>query len=179
MIVWQASRIAAYALLGGMLGALGSGVARTLAVRLAPVAPWLLVATLLATALDPGLFARVAAPPQKLVQLGGRGANFLRGPARTAALGALTALLPCGVLWGVLAAGAATGSFAAGALTLGAFGLGSLPALAAAQLPAPALERARSSRLRFALQRVVPAAAAVLLAARTIFAQLSPAVPCH
>ena len=179
MMAWQVSRVAAYALVGGTLGALGSGVGRALTVHLAPLAPWLLVITLLATALDPGLFARVAGPPRQLARIGAQGANQLRGAPRAALLGAFTALLPCGVLWGVFAASAATGSFGGGALTLGAFSLGAIPALAAAQLPAPALARMGASRTRFVLQRIVPGAAAVLLAARTIFAQLSPAAACH
>ena len=46
------------------------------------------------------------------------------------ALGALNGLLPCGLVYGMLAVAAGTGSAASGALTLAVFGLSTIPALA-------------------------------------------------
>jgi uncharacterized protein len=54
-------------------------------------------------------------------------------------LGLLTPLLPCGLLYGMAAAAAATNSPFSGALTMGAFALGSVPALFAAGLMASTL----------------------------------------
>lgn len=50
---------------------------------------------------------------------------------RAATLGALTPLLPCGWLYAFVATAAATGAASQGALVMGAFWLGTLPALAA------------------------------------------------
>ncbi len=46
------------------------------------------------------------------------------------ALGALNGLLPCGLVYGMLAVAAGAGSAAAGALTMAVFGLATVPALA-------------------------------------------------
>lgn len=57
------------------------------------------------------------------------------GYARALALGAFTPLLPCGVLYAVYAASAATGTWSDGSLTALGFAAGSLPLLAAVQIP--------------------------------------------
>ena len=51
-------------------------------------------------------------------------------PAALFGLGALNGLLPCGLVYGMLAKAATTGSAVGGALTLAVFGLGTVPALA-------------------------------------------------
>lgn len=53
-------------------------------------------------------------------------------PAALVGLGALNGLVPCGLVYGMLAHAATTGGAATGALTMGAFGLGTVPALALA-----------------------------------------------
>jgi len=60
----------------------------------------------------------------------------IRGGSTAAvmALGALTSLLPCGLLYLGLALALSTQSLAGGALTMFAFGLGTLPALSLAAL---------------------------------------------
>lgn len=50
-------------------------------------------------------------------------------PAALVGLGALNGLLPCGLVYGMLALAATTSSAASGALTLAVFGLATLPAL--------------------------------------------------
>lgn len=55
-----------------------------------------------------------------------------RSPGVPVALGALNGLLPCGLVYGMMAKAATTGSVAMGAATMGAFGLSTLPALALA-----------------------------------------------
>ncbi|OZC02435.1 sulfite exporter TauE/SafE family protein [Rubricoccus marinus] len=52
-----------------------------------------------------------------------------RSPGVPLALGALNGLLPCGLVYGMLAKAATTGSASGGALTMTAFGLATLPAL--------------------------------------------------
>jgi sulfite exporter TauE/SafE len=54
-----------------------------------------------------------------------------RGPGARYALGLMLGLLPCGLLYGALAAAGGTGSAAGGALAMGAFAVGTMPALVA------------------------------------------------
>jgi sulfite exporter TauE/SafE len=54
-----------------------------------------------------------------------------RGPAARYALGLMLGLLPCGLLYGALAAAGGTGSAAGGALAMAAFAVGTIPALVA------------------------------------------------
>jgi hypothetical protein len=126
-----------------------------------------MAAALVASALElgkrlrplPGM-ARVAGALSRL------GAKF-SSTGRAGAMGAVTPLLPCGLLYGVFAAALASGSFASGALVLGAFALGGLPALLGAQLHA-GLWRHRPGVAAFVLQRAMPLAAAALLIYRAV-----------
>ncbi len=52
-----------------------------------------------------------------------------RGPHAVLGLGMLNGLLPCGLVYGMLAVAAASGSATHGALVMGTFGLSTLPAL--------------------------------------------------
>jgi sulfite exporter TauE/SafE len=62
-------------------------------------------------------------------------AKFSPG-ARALTLGMATPLLPCGLVWGMALAAIASGGASEGAELMGAFALGSLPALALAQAQA-------------------------------------------
>jgi sulfite exporter TauE/SafE len=84
---------------------------------------------------------------------------------RAGAVGLLSGLLPCGWLWAFLVAAAGTGSAAGGAAVMGAFWLGTVPALLAVGLGAQLLAAP--------LRRHVPAVTAVLLVALGIFAIVS------
>jgi sulfite exporter TauE/SafE len=173
---YQLGRLGAYAVVGGLLGTLGGGATLVLRTSLLPVAPWILVATLLVAALDLG--SRLPALPG-LAQTMRRAAGLtqkLPRTARAAALGALTPLLPCGLLYGAFAASLAAGSFGAGALALSAFGAGALPALLVPQLGAGGLLAAQGRGARWA-RRAIPALAAVIVAARALL--LHPAQVCH
>ncbi|HVP59729.1 MAG TPA: sulfite exporter TauE/SafE family protein [Myxococcaceae bacterium] len=173
---YQLGRLGAYGLVGGLLGALGGGATALLRTSLLPVAPWILVATLLVAALDLG--SRLPAVPglAQTMRRVARWTQNLPRAARAIALGALTPLLPCGLLYGVFAASLAAGSFGAGALALSAFGAGAVPALLVSQLPAGALLRGQGPAARMA-RRVIPALAAVVVAARALF--WSGAAVCH
>ena len=72
------------------------------------------------------------------------------GPGALVALGALNGLLPCGLVYGMLASAASSGSAGAGALTMGVFGAATVPALAVTGLLGARLRPER----RLALQRV-------------------------
>jgi sulfite exporter TauE/SafE len=133
----NAGRIAMFALLGAAFGWLGSFV--TAAARLTGLqaaAGILGGALMVAWAVDQartghggGVLERWsplrAGPLQALAQRAMTGG----GPASAFGAGLLLGLHPCGLLFAVLLAAAATGSAGAGALTLLAFGLGTVPAL--------------------------------------------------
>jgi sulfite exporter TauE/SafE len=70
-----------------------------------------------------------------------------RGALAPVALGAVNGLLPCGLVYGLLAKAAATGSAPAGAATLVAFGLATVPALYITGLSGARLAPAWRSRL--------------------------------
>lgn len=119
---------AAGASLAGLFGSVGGAVALGLGGLMVVVGVGLCGA---AWGHTPRVAARVA---QRLGPAVGRLVADGSTPALVAlgALGALNGLLPCGLVYGMLAVAAGTGSALGGALTMGAFGVATLPALAAA-----------------------------------------------
>ncbi|MRI91426.1 sulfite exporter TauE/SafE family protein [Aggregicoccus sp. 17bor-14] len=168
MAAYQAGRVLAYASMGALLGALGGGVTRALAVSTRPYLPWLMAAALVASALELGKRLRPLPRLSRLASgLARVGAKF--SPAlRAGAMGALTPLLPCGLLYGVYLAALAAGSVGGGALVMGAFALGGLPALLGAQLQAGLWQRGGPKLAGFVLRRAVPLLAAVVLVVRAV-----------
>lgn len=167
VIAYQGARLGAYALVGGALGALGGGVTQALAVSTRPYLPWLMAAALVASALELGKRLRPLPGMANLARHVTRWGAKFSWTGRASAMGAVTPLLPCGLLYGVFAVALASGSFAGGALVLAAFALGGLPALLGAQLQA-ALWKDRPKQLSFVLQRAVPLAAAAVLIYRAV-----------
>lgn len=138
--LYNLGRLASYATLGAVAGALGGGVD-----RFAAAAGWARVAATIAGALMIAYgFARLAAtigvrlPPlgtgrllrtpiaRALAWGRGRGA-----PVRGAVTGLATGLLPCGWLYAFVLTAGATGSAASGALVMAVFWLGTLPVMLA------------------------------------------------
>jgi uncharacterized protein len=159
---YHLARVAAYAVVGGVLGALGSAVRLPLAGAL----PWIMAAVLVAAVIDPGgkRLRRMRPLPgiTQILQAAAALRAKLSPVANAALLGALTPLLPCGLLYGIGAASIATSSLRGGALLMGAFALGAVPALVAAQLSRAWLERL--PRVPAALvQRGLPLLAAAVL----------------
>lgn len=125
-------KTATYALFGGLAGAAGDTLADAfgalggvLGVGLGLIMVWVGVGLCgIGRGRVPG--ARVAAAFGPLIgRLVGSGSTVA-----LAGLGALNGLLPCGLVYGMLAVAAGTGSAAGGAVTMGVFGLATLPALA-------------------------------------------------
>jgi sulfite exporter TauE/SafE len=128
-----------------------------------------------------GALRRFAGP----TRIGGRAAAVLGGgvrrlmasdrPGAVFGLGALNGLLPCGLVHGMLAKAATTGSAGAGALTLAVFGLGTVPALFAAGLFGALMPPARRRWLQRAGGVLVVALGALMLARSAVaFALLDP-----
>jgi len=167
VLAYQSARVGAYALMGGLLGALGGGVTQALAVSTRPYLPWVMAAALVASALELGKRLR---PLPGLSHVAGAitqaNAKFSL-LSRAGAMGAVTPLLPCGLLYGVYAAALASSSFAGGALLMGAFALGGLPALLGAQLQTGLWQR-QPRLATFVLKRAVPLVAAAVLLYRAV-----------
>ena len=164
---YQLSRIVAYATVGTAVGFLGGGAAAALSVKVRPAVPWVMAAVLVVTAL--GLGKRLGTLPG-VGRVAAKVARFSAGLAptlRAGAIGALTPLLPCGLLYGVVAGALAVGTAAGGFLVMTGFALGSAPSLLAAQLQLGAFRRlGRVPTL--ILERGLPLAVAAWIVVRTI-----------
>lgn len=141
LVPYHLGRLTTYAGLGAFAAAIGAAAAAMAPLRLAVAA--LLVAAALLFALQavarlmPGLMTAWSGRwGQRLPQcwaglLAGLSRPLLDEPTPAArfALGMVLGLLPCGFLYGALAAAAATRSPVAGAAAMAAFGLGTVPSL--------------------------------------------------
>lgn len=122
LLPYQAGRIATYALLGAIAGGLG-GAFTWLA-----DAPWVAPAALLIAA------AGFALRGVGAIRIGGTGwlmGRVVHARLRGLGLGLALGFLPCGLVYAALVAAVGAGGALPGALALAAFGLGTLPALAA------------------------------------------------
>lgn len=174
---YQLGRLGSYSLVGALLGLVGASVSSLLSFSIRPYLPWVMAATLVVTALELG---------KKLPSIPGLGRAFallgrltakLSPIARSATIGALTPLLPCGLLYGISAAALATGAAGSGALVMGGFALGSGPALLLAQI---GLGTRRLPPLaRGIIQRGIPLVAAAVLVYRAIGSMGGEPPACH
>lgn len=133
-VAYSAGRITSYALAGALAGALGAGLAGA-----AGLGPWLrlvmgivLILLGLQVAINLKLLAPIEAAGARLWQRLAPAARRLvppRNAGQALALGALWGWLPCGLVYGMLAAAAATGGAQDGALFMAVFGLGTAPAM--------------------------------------------------
>jgi sulfite exporter TauE/SafE len=142
---YTAGRVATYAVLGAVAGALGGvvelaaalvGFQRAAAVLAGAVlVAWALVSLsdlVPRTDVGGGLFARVAARLKTRV------------PGHPFAIGLFLGLLPCGLLYSALIAGVSRGSALEGAAALALFGVGTAPALLGVSLADKLLARNRA-----------------------------------
>ena len=130
-VAYNAGRITAYALLGAIAGGIGAHLG-----ELFSVAAWISIAcgmVMIAGGLAmlnaipvPARIALARIPAVSRIQ-----GSLMRSrtTAGTLTLGLLTPLLPCGMLYAMLAKAATAGSVVDGAMTMAAFGVGMAPAL--------------------------------------------------
>jgi len=156
---YSGGRIASYAIAGAVAG--GAGSAGILYGRALPVRLALLVAANTLVVLL-GLYLAGAGNTVAFLEKGGAvlwraivraGARLspAEGPFRAFAVGLAWGWIPCGLVYGVLATAAVSGSAGRGAAVMAAFGLGTLPNLLAAGLAAEGLRRfTRRPRVRLA-----------------------------
>lgn len=165
---YHLARIGAYAAVGALLGGLGSA----LHLPLQSALPWVMVTVLLLAVVDPGGRRLKRLPPlpgiAHVLRLVAAARARLSPTARAALVGAVTPLLPCGLVYGIGAAAVATSSAAGGSAIMGGFALGAVPALAVAQLStARGLRRLPPLPAAIA-ERALPLVAAALLAYRAL-----------
>ncbi|MEM7199007.1 MAG: sulfite exporter TauE/SafE family protein [Planctomycetota bacterium] len=161
--MYHTARVASYATAGAVAGGIGASLGAT-----AVAVPSAWIALLLATtmlALAIGGTGRLANVPglTSLYRHAGRWSARRSPSTRAAALGLITPLLPCGLVWAVLASAGVAGSPAAGAGVGLGFAAGSLPLLAITQLHVGVIRRWLSPGGRARLQRWALLAAAMLL----------------
>lgn len=175
---YQLSRIVSYATVGTAVGLLGGGVASALSLQVRPAVPWVMAAVLVVTAL--GLGKRLGTLPGvgRVVAGVARLSARLSPTVRAGTIGALTPLLPCGILYGVVAGALAVGTAAGGLLVMAGFALGSAPALLAAQLQLGAFRRlGRVPTLL--IERGLPLAVAAWIVFRTLSQAPGAGDCCH
>lgn len=131
---YHLARIAAYSALGALAGGIGSQPLSWLGLSGKPLVLWAAVLLIVgAVAVESLLPARLEKARAKAA---GPACNKMR-PALSRgswAVGLATPLLPCGVLYSALGVAALSGGAAIGAALMVAFGLGTVPLLAVAQL---------------------------------------------
>lgn len=130
---YHGGRLVSYTAAGALAGVLGGAVLAFLGGHAASVLPWCLAAVLLVIGL--GLEKRLP-QPRFLSQ-------WLFRLRMNRSLGLLTPLLPCGPMWLMLGAAAASGSWAGGALIMVCFVIGTIPL--------PLLLQSQAARLRMHL----------------------------
>lgn len=177
ILAYHAGRSAAYALVGAFLGAVGGGLSGALPFSLSRFFPWAMAAALILSAFDLGRWLPAIPVLGRLVGRLGRLSAGADPTLRSATVGALTPLLPCGLLYGIYAAALASGSAGLGALVMLGFALGSGPALLLAQGPMGLLSRLPRG-VAVGIRRGLPLAAAAMLVYRAIY--ITPEDPsCH
>ena len=164
-VAFNAGRVASYAALGALDGAVAGALLGQFPLRPFAVSLRLLAALLM---LAMGLSLLSGRDLLSLERLGGRVWRRLRplagrvlglpGALRFAALGMLWGFLPCGLVYSALALAAVAGSATGGAAAMLAFGVGTLPSMLAVTLAGTAVTR------RFAGTRTRRAAGALMVA---------------
>jgi hypothetical protein len=185
----HAGRLAGYAVLGAIAGAIGSAVdlaGRALAIQrgaMIVAGVVILGAGLVALAGALGWRAARRAAPSSTGGAFDVGVERLRrvSPRRRAALfGALSAALPCGWLWAFVVTAAGTGHAATGALVMAVFWAGTLPMLVGAALVLEPLLGALRARVPIVTAVVLLALGAAALTVRVPLLAPSDGVPaCH
>lgn len=162
-VAYHLGRLGTYVVLGALAGAFGAAI---------PGPPWVtqVVAAVLLVVFSlrlAGLIRVPHLPSGKLVQWGRRFVGTKGWPSRLA-LGATTALLPCGLVWAAMGLAVGGGGVGDGALVMAAFWVGTVPLLAAFSLGIHRMGT-QGPKVRMGL------AAVVLIAGLGSIAQRSPA----
>jgi len=154
-LFYNVGRTVTYATLGGLVGAVGSGVSlagaqHTLSVSVGfamvgvALIPWVRKQAQRLEEVPSSFVRRVLSPVGTLYQRG--------GPVAMIAVGLLNGLLPCGFVYAALATAVTAGRIAASVAFMAAFGAGTMPAMFGVSM----LGRLADSRWRVRIQRYAP-----------------------
>ena len=131
--MYNVGRIASYAVLGALVGALGHAAS-----FVSPVGPVLRLAAglmLVFTGLYVAGMSRLAVVERRIGSPLWRRVSAIRIRARsTVVMGMLWGLMPCGLVYAGFGLAVASGGIASGALVMAALGLGTLPSMVTASL---------------------------------------------
>jgi sulfite exporter TauE/SafE len=130
--MYNVGRIASYAVLGALVGALGHAAS-----FVSPVGPVLRLAAglmLVFTGLYVAGMSRLAVVERIGSPLWRRVQPFAIRARSTVVMGMLWGLMPCGLVYAGFGLAVASGGIASGALVMAAFGLGTLPSMVTASL---------------------------------------------
>ena len=185
----SAGRILSYSMAGAAAGAAGGGLIAMLAVDRLPWALRLLAgAMMIAVGLHLAGFTRALRPVEWLghvlwKRIAGPAMRFavVRSLSGAFVFGLLWGWLPCGLVYAALALAGATGSALQGAVVMTAFGVGTLPALAAlAWTGAVVARHARTRRIRWIAAAAMLLLGAVQMATAGMFMRSAATAPaCH
>lgn len=164
--VYHGCRLASYATIGAICGAIGRQPLLKYFASPAALLPWVMVLILLMMAFG---IDKVLPRPAFLAKLTTRARlRAMRWPAwaSAATMGLLTPFLPCGPLYLVFGIALVAGSAAGGAELMLAFGFGTVPLLWLTQQSFASIRRRLSPRHMAYLQRGLALVAALVLAVR-------------
>ncbi|MGE0716779.1 MAG: sulfite exporter TauE/SafE family protein [Alphaproteobacteria bacterium] len=164
LLPYHLGRLTTYVLLGALAGALSGLVGTTFGLLPSLM---LVAAALVFAGWSVAPLARLVPRPAAAVaaRLAAAAAPLFGRPTggRGYALGVALGLLPCGLVYGTLAAAAGTGSAAGGAVVMAAFALGTVPALVGVAYAGRAFGRRWAPQARVAAPAVMLASATALL----------------
>ena len=163
LVPYHFGRLTTYTALGGLAGGMTAWFASTGAFAWLS-AGLLVIAAVLMFLQALGLAATIGSPLAKpLARLAGP-LSSARTPLARYALGVVLGFLPCGLLYGALAAAGGTGSARDGALAMAAFTLGTMPALIAVGWGGVLLRRRLHALARWIAAPLLVANAVLMLA---------------
>jgi len=178
--IYHGSRLISYLAVGFAAGWLGERLAAELLGGATRAMTWIFVLFFLTVVAGLDKRLRLPTPGIWLQRLLRRPAGISGRPfGRAAALGILTPLLPCAPLYLVVAAAALAGSAWSGALLMGAFVLGTIPLLFAAQNRMAALGEHCSPRTMDRLRRGLALVSILLLLVRGTYSAETGCPMCH
>lgn len=155
---YHGGRLLSYSVIGALAGWMGEPLVSALHSQPARLLAWMLAVVLLLVGL--GLERRLPQPKWA--------ARFLMRVRLRQRLGLFTPLLPCGPLWLMLAASAASGGAGQGGMLMGAFALGTIPLFLGLQSGLLRLGPWFTQKVMLYLQRGAALAASAMLVWRAM-----------
>ncbi len=166
-IAYHGLRLCSYSLLGAIAGSFGASLGAEQLGSAMPVVAWVLAGALIVFALFGESWLRVLPGGSQLANRVLRRAYRAPPLWRAGVLGAVTPLLPCGVLYVAIAAAAVSGSWSEGLVVTSGLALGSVPLLLLFHTQLHRLRRKLGVKMMTYIQKGIMLAAAGALVWRS------------